>query len=195
MKHSELIRWGIPALGFVAYVTWGGPALALAFAGILLAVVSGLIHWHRTSPRDFFKFARALVVLFVLLPAVVATLVGALSGMLGLLLALPVLIVALLLTRWAFRSAAQSSVAGLPSMAAQNLAAANALTGSIAEDNRRSQTRGALLHTQAENLDLDRRNRELQAEKADLERRVQFLEREAALPPDPFADPLPPTRN
>ena len=195
MKQSELIRWGIPALGFVAYVKWGGPALALAFAGILLAVVSGLIHWHRTSPRDFFKFLRVLVVLFVRAPAVVATLVGAFSGMLGLLLALPVLLVAVLLTRWAFRNAAQAPMVGLPSMAAQNLAAANALSSSIADDNRRSQTRGALLHTQAENLDLDRRNRELQAEKAELERRVQFLEREAALPPDPFAEPLPPTRN
>lgn len=195
MKQSELIRWGVPALGFVAYVKWGGPALALAFAGILLAVVSGLIHWHRTSPRDFFKFFRVLVVLFVLAPAVVATLVGAFSGVLGLLLALPLLIVAFLLTRWAFRNAAQAPVAGLPSMAVQNLAAANAFSGSIVDENRRSQTRGALLQAQADNLDLDRRNRELQAEKIELERRVQFLEREAALPPDPFAEPTQSPRN
>lgn len=195
MKQSELIRWGIPALGFVAYVTWGGPALALALAGILLAVVSGLIHWHRTSPRDFFKFARALVVLFVLLPAVVATLVGAFSGMLGLLLALPVLIVALLLTRWAFRNAAPAPLGGLPSMAVQNLEAANALTNSIIDNNRRSQARGALLQTQAENLELGRLNQELLREKTALEQRVQFLERELTLPPDPFAEPIPTPRS
>jgi predicted nuclease with TOPRIM domain len=57
------------------------------------------------------------------------------------------------------------------------------------------QTRGALLHTQAENLELERRTRELEAEKAALEHRVQTLEREAALPPDPFADPIPPSRS
>lgn len=195
MKRTELVRWGLPALGFLAYVSWGGPALALAFAGLLLALTSGFIHWHRVSPRDFFKFFRALVVLFVLLPAIGLTLVGAFSGMLGLLMALPILGVALLLTRWAFRGAARAPVAGLPSQATQNVFAANALTDSIQEDNRRSQTRGALLHTQSENLTLDRRNRELEEQKAALERRIQSLEREAALPPDPFADPIPPSRS
>ncbi len=195
MKQSELIRWGVPALAFVAYVKWGGPALALTLAGILLAIVSGLIHWHRTSPRDFFKFFRALVVLFVLLPAVATTLVGAFSGMLGLLLALPLLAGALLLTRWAFRNGATAPLGGLPSMAVQNLEAANALTDSIVDNNRRSQARGALLHTQAENLELGRRNQELLREKAALEERVQFLERELALPPDPFAEPIPTPRS
>lgn len=195
MKGIELVRWGVPALGFVAYVKWGGLALALAFAGILLAVVSGFIHWHRTNPRNFFKFFRAITVLFVLLPAIVATLVGAFSGMLGLMLALPVLAGAIFLTRWAFRNAAKVPVDGLPSVAAQNLQAANALTDTIQDNNRRSHTRGALLHTQSENLELDRRNRELEAEKAALERRIQSLEREAALPADPFADPIPPSRN
>lgn len=195
MKQVEMIRWGLPALGFLAYVKWGGPALALAFAAILLALVSGFIHWHRTSPRDFFKFFRALVVLFVLLPTIGLTLVGAFSGMLGLLMALPLLAAALLLTRWAFRNAAVAPLGGLPSMAVQNLEAANALTDSIIDNNRRSQTRGTLLQTQAENLELGRRNQELLREKVALEQRIQFLERELALPPDPFAEPLPTSRS
>ena len=195
MKGIELIRWGVPALGFLAYVKWGGVSLALVFAGILFAVMSGLIHWRRTSPSSFFGYIRVIVVLFVLLPAIVATLVGAFSGMLGLMLALPVLAGAIILTRWAFRNAAKTPVDGLSSMAAQNLQAANALTDTIQDNNRRSHTRGALLHVQSENLELDKRNRELEAEKAALERRIQSLEREAALPPDPFADPLPPSRN
>lgn len=195
MKGIELVRWGVPALGFVAYVKWGGVSLALVFAGILFAVTSGLIHWRRTSPSSFFGYIRIIVVLFVLLPAIAATLVGAFSGMLGLMLALPVLAGAILLTRWAFRNAANAPVDGLPSMASQSLFAANALTDTIQDNSRRSHTRGALLHTQSENLELDRRNRELEAEKAALERRIQSLEREAALPPDPFADPIPPSRS
>ena len=195
MKGIELVRWGVPALGFVAYVKWGGVSLALAFAGILFAVMSGLIHWRRTNPSSFFGYIRVIVVLFVLLPAILLTLVGAFSGLLMLGLALPVLAGAIFLTRWAFRNAARVPVDGLPSMAAQNLQAANALTDTIQDNSRRSHTRSALLHTQSENLELDRRNRELEAEKAALERRVQSLEREAALPPDPFADPIPPSRN
>ena len=195
MKRIELVRWGVPLVGFIAYVKWGGVALALVFAGILFAVMSGLIRWRRTSPSSFFGYLRAIVVLFVLLPAIVATLVGAFSGLLGLMLALPVLALAIFLTRWAFRNAAKAPVDGLPSMASQNLSAANALTNTIQDNNRRSHTRGALLHTQAENLELDRRNRKLEAEKAELERRVRNLEREAALPPDPFADPITPSRS
>ena len=195
MKRIELVRWGVPLVGFIAYVKWGGVALALVFAGVLFAVMSGLIRWRRTSPSSFFGYLRAIVVLFVLLPAIVATLVGAFSGLLGLMLALPVLAVAIFLTRWAFRNAAKAPVDGLPSMAVQNRHAAHALTSTIQDNNRRSQTRGALLDTRAENLELDKRNRELEAQKAALERRVQSLEREAALPPDPFADPIPPSRS
>lgn len=195
MKGIELVRWGVPAVGFVAYVKWGGVSLALVFAGILFAVMSGLIHWRRTSPSSFFGYIRVIVVLFALLPAILLTLVGAFSSLLMLLLALPVLALAIFLTRWAFRNAARAPVDGLPSMASQNVFAANALTDSIQDNNRRSHTRGALLQTQSENLELDRRNRELEAEKAALERRVQNLEREAALPPDPFADPIPPSRS
>lgn len=195
MKGIELVRWGVPALGFVAYVKWGGLALALAFAGILFALISGLIHWRRTSPASFFGYIRVIVVLFVLLPAIVLTLVGAFSSLLMLLVALPVLAGAIFLTRWAFRNAVKTPVDGLPSMASQNLFAANALTDTIQDNNRRTHMRGALLDTRAENLELDRRNRELEAEKTALELRIQSLEREAALPPDPFADPIPPSRN
>ena len=195
MKGIEWVRWGVPVLGFVAYVKWGGVSLALVFAGILFAVMCGLIHWHRTSRSSFFGYIRVIVVLFVLLPAIGLTLVGAFSGMLMLLLALPMLALAIFLTRWAFRNAAKAPALGTPSMAAQNMQAANGLTSTIQDNNRRSQARGALLRTQSENLELDKRNRELEEQKAALERRVQSLEREAALPPDPFADPIPPGRS
>ena len=195
MKGIELIRWGVPAAGFLAYVKWGGVSLALAFAGLLLAVVSGLIHWYRTNPQGFFRSVRVLTVIFLLLPAIGLTLLGASSGLLGLAGALPILALAIWATRWSFGGVARSPVDGLPSMASQNLFAANAFSESIQDNNRRSQTRGALLHTQAENLDLARRNAELVAEKAVLERRVEYLERQAAMPPDPFADPIPQSRS
>ena len=195
MKGIELVRWGAPAAGFLAYVKWGGVSLALAFAGLLLAVVSGLIHWHRTNPQGFFRYVRVLTVIFLLLPAIGLTLLGASSGLLGFAAALPILALAIWATRRSFRGVARSPVEDLPSMASQNLFVANALSDSIQNNNRRSQTRGALLHTQAENLDLARRNAELVAEKAVLERRVEYLERQAAMPPDPFADPIPQSRS
>ena len=195
MKGIEVVRWGIPAAGFLAYIKWGGISLALVLAGILLALVSGLIHWHRNSPQGFYRSVRALVVLFVLLPGIGLTLVGAFSGLLGLAAALPILALALWATRWAFRRAAGAPVEGHASMGSQNLFATNALTDIIQDNNRRSQTRWALLHTQSENLTLARRNAELEAEKAALQRRIEYLEREAAMPPDPFADPIPQSRN
>ena len=131
MKGIELVRWGIPVAGFLAYVKWGGVSLALAFAGLLLAVVSGLFHWHRTNPHGFFRYVRVLTVMFLLLPAIGLTLLGASSGLLGLAAALPVLALAIWATRWAFRGVARAPADGLPSMASQNLKAANALTESI----------------------------------------------------------------
>ena len=195
MKGIEVFRWGVPAAGFLAYVKWGGVSLALAFAGLLLAVVSGLIHWHRTNPQGFFGYVRVLTLMFLLFPAIGLTLFGASSGLLGLAAALPILALAIWTTRWAFRGVARAPMEGLPSMASQNLFGANALTDSIQDNNRRSQTRGALLHTQAENLDLVRRNGELEAEKTALQRRVEYLERQAAMPPDPFADSIPQSRS
>jgi hypothetical protein len=195
MDRKELARWGIPALGFIGYVKWGGVSLALLFALILFAGISGLIHWRRANPSSFYRHIRAIVVMFVLLPAIAATVVGALSGLLGLLVALPILGIAIWLTRWANRRTASAPATGTPSMAAQNLEAANDLTSQIIANARRSQGRGAQLHVQAENLALIKRNQELEAQSAALQEQLRARQREAALPPDPFADPLPPTRS
>jgi Ca2+/Na+ antiporter len=191
MDRKELARWGIPALGFIGYVKWGGVSLALLFALILFAGISGLIHWRRVNPSSFYRHIRTIVVMFVLLPAMAATVIGALSGLLGLIVALPVLGFAIWLTRWANRNALSAPASGMPSMAAQNLEAANDLTSQIIANARRSQGRGAQLHVQAENLALIKRTKELEAQTEALQEQLRAREREAGLPPDPFADVIP----
>ena len=191
MKRSELLRWGIPALGFIGYVKWGGVPLALAFALVLFAVISALIHWHRKDPRGFFRGMRVWAVILVLLPGIGLTL-GALAT--SPLLAVPALALlagAIWLVRWAGRHASGSPATGTPSMAAQNLEAANGLTSQITSNARRTHGRGAQLHVQADNLALIKRNQELEAQSAALQEQLRAKEREAALPPDPFADPIP----
>lgn len=192
MDRKELLRWGIPALGFIGYVKWGGVPLALAFALILLAVISALIRWHAKDPQGFFRGMRVWAVLLGIVPALGLTL-GALAT--SPILAVPALALlagAIWLVLWASRHAAGAPVAGAPSLAAQNLGAANALTRDITERNRRTHARGAQLHAQADNLDLIRQKADLEVQNAALQRRVEAMEREAALPPDPFADPTQP---
>lgn len=189
MDRKELARFGIPFLGFGAYVKWGGVPLAAAFALILFGVISGLINWHRTDPRGFFRGMRVWVVILVLIPGILLTL-GALGS--SPILAIPALALvagAIWLVVWAGRHANGTSASGVRSMATQNLEAANALTDTIRESGRRSQNRGAMLHAQSENVDLIRQKRELEAQNAALQQRVESLEREAKLPPDPFAEP------
>ncbi len=195
MKRSELLRWGIPALGFISYVKWGGAPLALAFAVILFAVISALIHWHQKDPRGFFRGMRVWVVMLVLLPAIGLTLGALASSPLLAVPALALLAGAIWLVRWTSRQASGLPTSGTPSMATQNLEAANELTRTIVANGRRSHSRGAQLHVQADNLALIKRNRELEAQSAALQEQLRVKEREAALPPDPFADPLPPTRS
>lgn len=190
MKRKELVRWGIPALGFIAYVKWGGASLALLFAMLLFAAISGLIYWHRKDPESFYRHIRVIVVMFALLPAIAGTVLGALSGLLGLIVALPLLALAIWLTRWANRKVSSAPVHGAASNVDGNLEAANALTSTIRANGRRSNARGAQLHAQADNLDLIRQKGDLEAQNAALQRKVEALEREAALPPDPFADPM-----
>lgn len=191
MKRSELLRWGIPALGFIGYVKWGGAPLALAFAVILFAVISALIHWHRKDPRGFFRGMRVWAVMLVLLPAIGLTLGALVSSPLLAVPALALLAAAIWLVRWTSRHASGLPATGTPSMAAQNLEAANDLTSQIIANARRSQGRGAQLHVQSENLALIERNRELEEQSAVLQEQLRAHQREAALPPDPFADPIP----
>ena len=130
-----------------------------------------------------------------LLPAIAATVIGAFGGLLGLIVALPVLGFAIWLTKRVNRKVSSAPASGTPSMAAQNLEAANDLTRTIVDNGRRSRSRGAQLHVQADNLALIKRNQELEAQSAALQEQLRAKEREAALPPDPFADPLPPIRS
>jgi hypothetical protein len=191
MKRSELLRWGIPALGFISYVKWGGAPLALAFAVILFAVISALIHWYRKDPRGFFRGMRVWAVMLVLLPAIGLTLGALASTPLLAVPALALLVAAIWLVRWTSRNASGLPASGTPSMAAQNLEAANDLTRTIVDNGRRSHSRGPQLHVQADNLALIKRNQELEAQSAVLQEQLLAKEREAALPPDPFADPIP----
>jgi hypothetical protein len=78
-----------------------------------------------------------------------------------------------------------------PSAAEQNLEAANDLTAQIIANARRSQGRGAQLHVQTENLALIKRTKELEAQTGALQEQLRAREREAGLPPDPFADVIP----
>lgn len=191
MKRSELLRWGIPTLGFISYVKWGGAPLALAFAVILFAIISALIQWHRKDPPGFFRGMRVWAVLLVLLPGIGLSL-GALAT--SPLLAVPALALlagAIWLVRWTSRHASGLPASGTPSTAAQNLEAANELTRTIVDNGRRSHSRGAQLHVQADNLALIKRNRELEAQSAVLQEQLRAKQLEAALPPDPFADPIP----
>jgi hypothetical protein len=75
-----------------------------------------------------------------------------------------------------------------PVPAAQNLDAANDLTAQVIANARRLQARGRSLKLQGENVDLTRRNRELEDELAALRR--QALDG-AAASQDPFYDPIP----
>ena len=195
MKRSELLRWGIPALGFISYVKWGGAPLALAFAVVLFAVTSALIRWHGKDPQGFFRGMRVWAVMLVLLPAIGLTFGALASSPLLAIPALALLAGAIWLVRWTSRHASGLPTSGTPSMATQNLEAANDLTRTIVANGRRSHGRGAQLHVQADNLALIKRNRELEAQSAALQEQLRAKEREAALPPDPFADPLPPTRS
>lgn len=195
MKRSELLRWGIPALGFISYVKWGGVPLALAFALILFAVISALIQWHRKDPRGFFRGMRVWAVMLVLLPAIGLTLGALVSSPLLAVPALALLAGAIWLVRWTHRNASGVPASGTLSMAAQNVEAANDLTSQIIANARRTHGRGAQLHVQADNLALIKRNQELEAQSAAWQEQLRAKEREAALPPDPFADPQPPTRS
>lgn len=90
MKPIELVRWGVPTLAFLAYFKWGGLALSLVLFGILFAVLSGFIHWHRKDPQGFHRGIRVWIVLLLLIPSLLLTL-GALMTV-PLLLPLPLVL-------------------------------------------------------------------------------------------------------
>jgi hypothetical protein len=195
MHRKELARWGIPALGFVGYVAWGGVLLALVFAGILFAVLSALIRWHEKDPAAYFHGMRVWTVLLLLVPAIGLTLGALATSPVLVVPALAFLALSVWLVRWTSQRAASPAGSQLAATAVQNLEAANGVTRRIAENNRRSHGRGAQLHAQAENLELIRKNADLEAQNVVLQQQMAASRREAALPPDPFADPIPQARS
>lgn len=103
MKGKELVRWGVPILAFIAYFKWGGFGLSFLLAGILFAIISALINWHKKDPHGFFVGVRAWIVLFLILPATVLTVITAMGAPMFLVLSFPVL----LLTIWVYRANAR----------------------------------------------------------------------------------------
>jgi CHASE2 domain-containing sensor protein len=79
MKQIELVRWGLPTAAFLGYVKWGGPALALILFGIVFAITSAFIHWHRKDPRGFFVGMRAWIIVLLVVPCVLLTIGAALT--------------------------------------------------------------------------------------------------------------------
>ena len=80
MKSTELVRWGVPTLGFLAYMPWGGVGLSLMLFGILFAVLSGFIHWHGKDPEGFHKGIRVWIVLLLVIPSTLLCLGAALTS-------------------------------------------------------------------------------------------------------------------
>lgn len=92
MNTKELIRWGVPAVAFVAYFRWGGLGFSLVLAGILFAIISAFISWHRKDPQAFHEGMRAWIVVVLLVPAIGLTLIAAQSSLLLLVASIPVLL-------------------------------------------------------------------------------------------------------
>ena len=103
MKITELVRWGVPALAFVAYFKWGGFGLSFLLAGILFAIISALINWHRKNPHNFFVGVRAWIVLLLVLPATALTIITAMGAPMFLVLSFPVLLLAI----WIYKANAR----------------------------------------------------------------------------------------
>ena len=93
MKIKELVRWGVPALAFVAYFKWGGLGLSLVLAGILFAIISAFINWHRKDPQAFHEGMRAWIVVLLLLPAIALTVISAASSPVFLIASFPLLLI------------------------------------------------------------------------------------------------------
>lgn len=103
MSIKELVRWGVPALAFMAYFNWGGFGLSFLLAGILFAINSALINWHKKDPHGFFVGVRAWIVVFLILPATALTIITAMGAPMFLVLSFPVLLLAI----WIYRANAR----------------------------------------------------------------------------------------
>lgn len=191
-----LVAFGAVAAGLVsvyALFRMGAPAAALILALGVACLL--LVNKVRTNPYVGWGYLRAFGVMAALASGVwtLIAFVGASP-----LLAVPLALVFVGSIAWIqfctrrIRGSHAGPSGRVPrqalSPAAQNLEAANDLTGQIIANGRRSQARGRSLHLQGENLDLTRRNRELEVEVAALRRQAADA---AAASQDPFYDPIP----
>lgn len=174
---------------FFAFQRLGAPAVlllgAIVGAGLLLA------RKVKTDPHTGWGYLRAFGWMAALASGV-WTVVAFASG--ALLLAIPLAGILVGCVLWIqhctrkIKGAHAGAGHPAPSAAAQKLEVANDLTSTIIANARRSQARGRSLHLQGENLDLTRRNRQLEDQVAKLQH--EAAERDAAMQ-DPFYDPIP----
>ena len=199
MKRIELVRWGVPTLGFLAYVKWGGFGLAFILFGILLAIISALINWHKKDRHGFHKGMRAWIVLILILPSVALTVITAASFVLLLPLALLPLAFSIWLMSRNNKKIQESKGARAMSPSMQNLHNQMDLGATAAANRRVQQARKRGFDLQSENLELTRKNAELKSQLAarkDPTTMTLAEEDEALFGTDnPFADPTPPTRS
>ena len=199
MKMSEMVRWGVPTLAFLAYFRWGGFGLSFLLFGILLAIISALINWHKKDRNGFHTGMRAWIVLCLILPSVALTVITAA----GFALLLPLALIPLAFSIWLMvrnnRKIEESKGAGTMSASMQNLPNQMAL-GTTANANRRSQqARQRGYDLRSENLELTRKNAALQTElsKQNATRPMTLEEEDEELfgKDNPFKDPTPPSRS
>ena len=187
LGYIALALVGVVGL-FFAFQRLGAPAVlllgAIVGAGLLLA------RKVKTDPHTGWGYLRAFGWMAALATGA-WSIIAFLSG--ALLLAIPLVGILVGCVLWIqhctrkINGAHAGAGHSAPSAASQNLEAANDLTSQVIANARRSQARGRSLHLQGENLDLTRRNRELEDEVAKLQ--SEAAERDAAMQ-DPFYDPI-----
>ena len=199
MKRIELVRWGVPTIAFLAYFKWGGFGLSIILFGILLAIISALINWHRKDRNGFFVGMRAWIVLFLVLPSIALTVITAASFALLLPLALIPLAFSIWLMARNNKKIQESKGGGTMSPSMQNLHNQMELGATAIAKRRGQQARQRGYDLQAENLELTKKNASLQAElaKQEVARPMTLAEEDEELfgKDNPFADPAPPSRS
>lgn len=99
MKVAEILRWGLPLAVLVGFFKLSGAAVSFAFAGIVFALISAAIAWHKRDPRGFHIGVRAWIIILLIVPAGLAVLATAIGFPPALLLSVPALVLAIWLYR------------------------------------------------------------------------------------------------
>lgn len=199
MKMSEMVRWGVPTLAFLAYFRWGGFGLSFLLFGILLAIISALINWHKKDRNGFHTGMRAWIVLCLILPSVALTVITAASFP----LLLPLAVIPLAFSIWLMtrnnRKIEESKGGGTMSPSMQNLHNQMELGATATANRRGQQARQRGYDLQSENLELTRKNAALQTElskqKATRPMTLEEEDEELFGKDNPFKDPTPPSRS